>query len=217
MNHRQRRLEWARGHRNLLLGHWRHVVFSDESRFLLYRNDGRIRVRRQVHEAYSDDCIVPRVQAGGGGLTVWAAFHSGGKTALVVLDGNLNQHKYRTILEETLIPFARQSFGANLVFQDDNAGPHRARMIDNFLETNGIQRLEWPAMSPDMNPIENLWAELTRQLDNLQQQPSTIRKLRQALDVAWQAIPVQTLENLVNSMPRRVQALITARGSHTKY
>ena len=217
INHRQRRLQWARQHQNIQLGHWQHVIFSDESRFLLHRHDGRIRVRRQVHEAYNDDCILPRVQAGGGGLTVWAAFHSRGKTDLVVIDGNLNQHKYRTILEETLIPFARQTFAANFVFQDDNARPHRARMIDNFLETNEIQRLDWPAMSPDMNPIENLWAELTRQLDRLEQQPSTIPQLRVALDTAWRAIPVQTLENLVNSMPRRVQALINARGGNTKY
>jgi len=62
--HRQARMDWARNHLRWRPGHWKHVIFSDESRFLLYRIDGRIRVRRQQHEAYNEDCIVPRVQAG---------------------------------------------------------------------------------------------------------------------------------------------------------
>ncbi len=215
--HCQHRLQWAREHRQWQPGHWNHVIFSDKSRFLVYRQDGRVRVRRQVHEAYNKDCIVPRVQAGGGGVTVWAAFHAGGKTDLVVLNGNLNQFKYRAILEETLLPFARAAFRGNFVFQDDNARPHRARMIQHFLADRGVEHMEWPAMSPDMNPIENLWAELTRQIDNLDQQPPSVRELQQAIVTEWQAIPVQTLANLVNSIPQRVRTLLNARGGYTKY
>ena len=68
--HRQARMDWARKHLRWLPGHWQHVIFSDESRFLLYRIDGRIRVRRHQHEAYNEDCIVPRVHSGGGGVTI---------------------------------------------------------------------------------------------------------------------------------------------------
>lgn len=216
-HHRQRRLQWARDHQRLYPQHWNHVIFSDESRFLLYRTDGRVRVRRLAHEAYNNACIVPRVQAGGGGLTVWAAFHAGGKTDLVFLDGNLNQHRYLDILEETLVPFARATFQNNFVFQDDNARPHRARLIQNYLDNNQIEHMEWPAMSPDMNPIEHLWAELTRQIDIIDHQPRSVHELRQVLINAWRAIPAQTLQNLVNSMPERVRALLNARGGHTRY
>ncbi|XP_064614483.1 uncharacterized protein LOC135478141 [Liolophura sinensis] len=73
-----------------LVGHWRHVIFSDESRFVVYREDGRVMVRRQAHEALNEDCIMPRVQGGGGGVTVWGAFHSTGKCDLHVLDGHMN-------------------------------------------------------------------------------------------------------------------------------
>ena len=79
---------WARGDLNWCDGHWQHVVFSDESRFLLYRQDDRVRVIRQVHEALLDQCSLPRVQAGGGEGTIWGAFNNRGKSNLYVLDGN---------------------------------------------------------------------------------------------------------------------------------
>jgi hypothetical protein len=68
--HRLATFAWAEQCLNWSVGHWQHVIFSDESPFLLYRNDGRIRVRRQVHEALTDQTVLARVQAGGGGVTV---------------------------------------------------------------------------------------------------------------------------------------------------
>lgn len=215
--HRQRRLEWARDHLRWRPQHWCHVVFSDEARFEVYKKDGRIRVRRRVEEVYHESCIMPRVQAGGGGITVWGAFHASGKSDLVVLDGNMNQHQYRRILETAMLPFARGFFRANFVFQDDNAPAHRARTVTNFLENQEVEHMGWPACSPDMNPIENLWAEVTRRLSKLEQQPTNVRELQQAVIDAWAAIPLDVLRSLAEGMPRRVEALRAARGSHTTY
>ncbi|CAJ1071497.1 hypothetical protein CRYPA_288 [Xyrichtys novacula] len=215
--HRQARLGWAHDHLNWQDGHWRHVVFSDESRFLLYRHDGRVRVRRQAHESLAEGCVLPRVQAGGGGVTVWGAFHSTAKCDLHVLDGNMNQHRYCRILETKMLPFARQHFGANFVYQDDNAPPHRTQLICDFLDQEDVEHMEWPAMSPDMNPIENLWAEVSRGLNNMNDPPTNVAELTQAVIQCWREIPVETLTNLVTSMPRRVRALYNARGGHTKY
>jgi transposase len=98
-----------------------------------------------------------------------------------------------------------------------NVRPYRARTLVNFVETEGIEHMEWPAVSPDMNPIENLWSEITRTMDASANQPTNLAELRQAVIDVWQAMPLQTLENLIDSMPRRVQALYDARGGHTKY
>jgi len=93
-------MDWARNHLRWRPDHGQQVIFSDESRFLFYWIDGRIRVCRQQHEAYSEDCILPRVQGGGGGVTIWSAFHYGGKCDLHIVDGNLDQYQYLQILDE---------------------------------------------------------------------------------------------------------------------
>jgi hypothetical protein len=210
-------MTWAMDHLLWRVPHWIHVVFSDEARFEVYRQDGRIRVRRRVEELYHEQCILPRVQAGGGGITVWGAFHAGGKTDLVVLDGYLNQHQYIHILQTTLMPFARGFFRNNFVFQDDNAPAHRARRVMIFLEEQEVEHMVWPACSPDMNPIEHLWAEVTRNINNQMHQPTNVRECHQAVVDAWAAIPLNTLRSLSESMPRRVRALQAVRGGYTKY
>jgi len=91
--HQQEHVGWARNHLRWRPGQWQHVIFSDESRSLLYRIDGRIRVRRQQYEAYNEDSVVPRFQAGGGGVTIWGAFRHGWKCDLHIVDGNLDQYQ----------------------------------------------------------------------------------------------------------------------------
>jgi len=83
---------WTRGHLNWCDGDWQHVVFSDESRFLLYRQDGRVRVLRQAHDVLLNECVLPRVQASGGRVTVWDASLRRGKSEFHVLDGNMDQY-----------------------------------------------------------------------------------------------------------------------------
>ncbi len=87
----------------------------------------------------------------------------------------------------------------------------------NFLQDQGVETMVWPACSPDMNPIENLWAEVTHRINILAHQPTNVHELHQAVMDAWADIPVNILRTLVGSMPRRVQALRIARGRNTKY
>ncbi len=68
-----------------------------------------------------------------------------------------------------------------------------------------------------MNPIENLWAEVTRRINQLDHQPTNVQELRQALMDAWDGISLNTLRNLAEGMPRRVVTLRAANGGHTKY
>ena len=87
---------------------------------------------------------------------IWAGISLNGRTALVVVPGNLNGRQYiDEIGRPHVVPYLRQ-MGQNAIFQDDNEWPHRARIVDNFLQLNGVQRHEGPPMSPDLSFIEHL-------------------------------------------------------------
>lgn len=215
--HRHLRLQWASQYLALTVQHWRHVIFADESRFMLFRTDGRVRVRRMRGEGLRDDCVQERVAGGGGSVHVWGAFHSGAKSQLVQLRGNVTGASYRDTLATNLVPWARQTFGNNFRFQDDNAPAHRARIVQNFMAQEAIQVLPQPACSPDTNPIEHLWDALGRAVSSRDPQPSTLAQLGQFLQEEWDNLGPRTLENLVESMPRRMAAIVKAKGGHTRY
>ena len=118
---RQVRMAWLTQHRpNLFpLRQWRIVMFSDESRYLLYRADGRQHVYRRNGERYRDNCLVERDWFGGGALMVWAGISYGHRTSLVFIDGPLTAQRYvDVILRLVVVPFVREH---NLTFQQDNA------------------------------------------------------------------------------------------------
>ena len=121
------------------------------------------------------------------------------------------------ILQYTLVPFARHYFGNNYRYQDDNATPHRARVVLDFLQQGNVTKMEQPPRSPDCNPIEHLWDELGRAISSMDNPPQNLDELRQALLDKWAQIPVQRLQRLVASMPRRLAAIIAARGGNTRY
>ena len=107
--------------------------------------------------------------------------------------------------------------GNGAVFQDDNSRPHRAIGVQDYIRQHGIQMMDWPARSPDMNPIEHLWDLLDRRVRGRQQVPQTVAELRQALIDEWCNIPKVDITNLVNSMRRRCTELLRENGRHTHY
>lgn len=215
--HNRNRLAWSRNLRNLTVAHWQDVAFADESRFMLFPADGRLRVRRRAGESLLDECVRPRVAAGGGSVHVWGAFSAHGKPDLVALRQNVTGAVYQGILEQQLLPWARQEFGNNFRCQDGNASVHRAWLGRNFLQEQEVNALQQPSLSPDINPIEHLWDELGRAIRRRSVQPTNIRQLEQALIQEWAAILQERLKQLAESMSRRLAAVIDSNGSHTHY
>ena len=145
----------------------------------------------------------------GGGIS------SGGKTDLVLIEGNLNGQRYITeILQSQVVPYAG-AIGDEFILMDDNARPHRARVVDQFLEVQGVTRMEWPANSPDLNPIEHLWDQLKRAVRRRINQNTTLGALYQLLQEEWAALPQQRLSNLVDSMPDRCNQVLMNNGGYT--
>ena len=146
---------------------------------------------------------------------VWGGITGNSRTPLVVINGNLTGARYRDeILQAHVVPFVRQHA---VTLQHDNARPHVARVVTDFLTRQNVNVLPWPAVSPDLSPIEHAWDEMERRLRQLPNQPVTLAELSRALVRIWNGIPQAFFTNLVGSMRRRSNACITANGGHTRY
>ena len=118
----------------------------------------RARVWRMPNERFAPVCVAEHDRFGRGSVMVWAGISAQGKTDLHVIDnGTLTALRYvNEILDVYVRPYAGV-VGENFILMDDNARAHRARITDQYLEQATIVRMEWPARSPDLNPIEHAW------------------------------------------------------------
>lgn len=218
--HKALRLAWARQHRHWTVDDWKNVAWSDESRYQLYRADGRVRVWRQPHESMDPSCQQGTVQAGGGSVMVWGVCSWRDMGPLIRLDTTLTGVGYVSILSDHLHPFMSSVHSDGLgQFQQDNATPHTSRVATSWLQDHSSEfiHLHWPPKSPDMNIIEHIWDALQRAVLRRSPTPRTPMDLWTALQDAWCELPPGYLHTLVESMPRRVAALLRARGGATRY
>ena len=133
---------------------------------------------------------------------LWEGISHGLKSQLVVIDGNLTAVRYRDeILRPHVILVLQQH---NLTLQQGNARPHVARIRQVFLANNNVQPLDWPPYGPDLSPIEHLWDQLDRQVQQRQPHPATRAQLTRALVEERNNIPIRRINALMNSMTRRI-------------
>ncbi len=195
--------------------HFVEVLFMDESRFSLYRADGRQRVWRCVVMLCCWCQCVYRVAHRGGGVMVWACLCYEQRTQVHFIDGILYAQWYHDeILRPIVLPFIHDH---HLMLQHDIARPHVARICIQFLEDENIPVLVWPQYSPDMSPTEHVWDALDRRIWQCVPIPANIQQLCTAIEEEWTNIPQATINNLINSMRRRCIALCEANYDHTRY
>ncbi|KFM73749.1 Transposable element Tcb1 transposase, partial [Stegodyphus mimosarum] len=212
--HRRRRLEFARQYSSWTSTEWRQVAFSDESRFMLHRTDGRWRIRRETSERNHPATIAGTVQAGGGSIMVWGMFSWHSLGSLIIVEGTMDQYKYASVLADHVHPYMRIVFPQDDgIFQQDNARCHTAASVRAWFEEHQDEFtvLPWPANSPDLNPIEHLWDHLDRVVRAMDPQPRNLAQLATALESAWLNIPENTFRDLCDSLPARLAAVRSAK------
>ncbi|GFW32669.1 DDE_3 domain-containing protein [Trichonephila clavipes] len=119
-------------------------------------------------------------------------------------------HIYRDVILEQHVRLFRGAMGAEFLFRDDNARPHRANIVDEYLQSEDIIRMDWPAYSPDLNPIEHEWDMLGRRIAARQTPLSFLPEFRRTLLDEWCNIPQDQIDNLILSMPRSCKAGIAS-------
>ncbi|GFV78603.1 transposable element Tcb2 transposase [Trichonephila clavipes] len=201
--HRTARLQWCREHHNWTEQDWACVLLSDESRFSLSSDCRRQLIWRESGTAYRPENIQEKDRYPTCSIMVWAGIMINGRTRLhVVANGTMTGQRY---IDEVLLPHVRLFRGADgdkFVFMDDNATCHRTLAVQDCLDSEGIQRLVWPARSPDLNPIENVCDALGRQVAGRNYPPTNKNALIRALTEEWDKLPQQLLDNVVQNGDR---------------
>ncbi len=212
---RQKHLTWAVEKKNWTVAQWSKVLFSDESKFCISFGNQGPRVWRKSGEAQNPCCLKSSVKFSQS-VMIWAAMSSAGVGPLCFLKSTVNAAIYQEILEHFMLPSADKLYGnADFIFQQDLAPAHTAKGTKSWFNDHGVTVLDWPANSPDLNPIENLWGIVKRKMRDTR--PNNADDLKATVKETWASIPPQQCHKLITSMPRRIEAVIKAKGAPTKY
>ena len=131
----------------------------------------------------------------------------------------MDRHQYISILEESLLG-TLSDYGVDrskFIFQQDNDSKHTSRVARECFQELGLRLLSWPANSPDLNPIEHIWVLLKYRLSQYPVPAKGVHELWDRVKEEWNKINADECRRLIESMPRRIQAVIRAKGGNTRY
>ncbi len=206
---------WAKVHLKWTVSKWKSVLWSDESKCdILVGNHGR-RVLRSKEEGDLPACYQRSVQKPAS-LMVWGCISAYGM-------GSFGRHYECWMVYKgfratySMLPSRRHLFqGKPCVFQQDNAKPHTAAITTAWLHSRRVRVLNWPASSPDLSPIENIWRIIKRKIR--QRWPQTLQQLETYIRQEWDKFhQTPKLQKLITSMPRRLQTVLKRRGDATPW
>ncbi len=190
-----------------LLGLW-----SDETKINVFRTDGFKTVCRRKGEEYKEKCMVPTVKL--------VAVSICGAAWVLLVSGSCISLMASWIHKCTALHWKRRCYHHSVPlvvvhFSNMTMILNTSKATVGFLKKNRVKVIQWPSMSPDLNPIKHLWGILKRQVEH--HSPSSIQSLKEVILEEWKKIDLAKCRQLVHSIPRRLGAVIKNHGGHTKY
>lgn len=212
---KNKRLKFAQEHVIWTDQQWDRVYFSDESKFNLFGSDGKKHVKRKTGERLSLKCVKKTVKFGGGSVMVWGMISSKGVGPIVRLFGTVNAEIYKQLLQQHVIGSLDLVSNQPSIFMQDNAPCHKAKKVMSYLEDEGVEVMDWPAQSPDLNPIENVWKIIGERAQT--RNPQNQNHLWDLLKEEWEKITPNFCKKLIQSCSQRCNEVIKNKGMFTKY
>ena len=215
-----KRLQFAKEHIHWTVDDWKKVMFSDETMISRVGSFGKSYYHcKPEHRAFHHHQIKPTLQGGGGKMMLWGCI-----TFFGVGDaGWLHERITADVYLDAVRDYIRKSRDywrmdpKTFIFQQDNARVHTAHTVMEFFKKNNITVLPWPANSPDLNPIEYVWAFMKQRLDHHPKELNDLNELWEHVQDIWTHIPDDFLHKLYESMPKRLEEVIKNKGRNTKY
>lgn len=208
--HQANRLSFAKSHQHF---NWRRAIFTDEKIAWLVPKPNS---KNDVIWAEKGTKVLPsRVDRHSAKLNVSAAISFDHKSSIFIFKTNLDSPLYTKIVKSTIIPLSKKMEFADSVVIMDGDPKHCSKMTKEFLADKSVSTMILPAKSPDLNLIENVWSELTDNINSIG--PKTQDQFAKAIKKAWDQVPQEHIRNCFKSMPARIQAVIDNGGAPTKY
>jgi len=208
--HKEMRLKWAHKYINWTFENWKNICFTDEVTFILGNMNRPPYVWRQKNEitldlAYVECKKIPQIK-----VIFWGYILSNGDRGIEPIHEKMNAEAYIRILD-IVGPMLKER---SITLMDDNAPFHRTGNIKKKKKSLGIKTIEWPPVSPDLNPIENMWAFLKKAVSRKYQCGVHLDRdsLISIVKEEFEEISKDTVINFYKGMETRVQKLMEFRG-----
>lgn len=218
------RLAWCRKYKDWTTDDWRRIIWTDETKINRFSSDGRQWAWVREGEDLQNHHVKLTVKHGGGSIMLWSAITYAGVGWICKIDGNMDKALYKEILEDDLdktLEWAREKLDLRrdqMIFQQDNDPKHTSNLVKDYLQNQSYRTLDWPAQSPDLNPIENMWALLKRRLNEYETAPRGMLELNERVTEVWyDKMTIAECQKVIDSMPKRIKACLRAKGKWTKY
>ena len=217
---KRKRLQWANEHKTWTVDKWKNVIWADETAFtLIWEGREYAWTKKDAPDILVDEAVTPTKKFGGGKLMVWGCIIYEGTGFFCKIDDTLDSPLYCKILRKELMDTIEyyDLDASTVIYQHDNDPKHTSEVAQETLDDLGIDTMKFPTYSPDLNPIENYWAYLKTKLRDKKQIYSTLGELWEAVQDEVAILNEKLCQNIIASMPERVQAVIKAKGGYTKY